>query len=401
MTTFDPRAPLAAAPEPWEELPAPAVRDAPPFHMTDMIAAEPFLAERILDRLADPQGPAGRLAGALGQAASSGAPIVVTGCGTSEHAAQAVVEILREGLRSGGLPSGPTTIIPAQAFELALDPPTGGLVIGVSHEGGTAATIRALEAAAAAGARVALITGSAGSPAGLAVAASSPELVLATVEMDHGWCHTVGYVSPILAGVVIADELAGRATDPALVRDLLASGAADEAGAERIAAELAGCATIITVGSGADRPAARELALKIEEAAWLPTTMRDLETFLHGHLPAMDATTGLVLLLTDRHGRAERVARARQALAAAKVVGIRAAALVGRDVHGQLDAALTPAGRLRVDEQKALPTPAAALIGTATPLQLLTERIARARGTNPDLIRRDDPTYRAAADAAG
>jgi fructoselysine-6-P-deglycase FrlB-like protein len=398
MTTFDPRAPLAASPDPWAELPTPSTRSGPPFHMTDMIAAEPFLAERILDRLADPaDGAAGRVAGAIGQAASSGAPIVVTGCGTSEHAAQAVVEIVREGLRSGGLPSGPATILAAQAFELALDPPTGGLVIGISHEGGTTATIRALEAAAAAGARTAIITGSAGSPAALAV---PEELVVATVEMDHGWCHTVGYLSPILAAAAIADELAGRSTDAGLVRDLVASGAADEAGAAAMAAVLAGCASIITVGSGADRPAARELALKIEEAAWLPTTMRDLETFLHGHLPAMDATTGLVLLLTDRDGRAARVARARQALAAAKAVGIRAAAIVARDVHGQLDGDLTPAGRLRVDEAKALPAPLAALLGTATPLQLLTERIARARGTNPDLIRRDDPVYRAAADAA-
>jgi fructoselysine-6-P-deglycase FrlB-like protein len=401
MTTFDPRTPLAAAPDPWEELPQPSARSAPPYHMTDMIAAEPFLAERILDRLAEAQGPAGRLAGAIGQAASSGAPIVVTGCGTSEHAAQAVVEILREGLRSGGLPSGPATILSAQAFELALDPPTGGLVIGISHEGGTAATIRALEASAAAGARTALITGSAGSPAGRAVTASSPDMVVATVEMDHGWCHTVGYLSPIIAGAAIADELAGRSIDTGVVRDLLQSGAADESGAEAIAAILAGCTTIITVGSGADRPAARELALKIEEAAWVPTTMRDTETFLHGHLPAMDASTGLVLLLTDRADRAARVARARQALAAAKVVGIRAAAIVARDVHGQLDADLTPAGRLRVDEAKALPAPLAALLGTATPLQLLTERIARARGTNPDLIRRDDPTYLAAANAAG
>ena len=403
MTTADPRAPLAAAPDPWDELPAPAIRDGPPWHMTDMIAAEPFLAERLLERLADPAGPAGRLAGVIGQAASSGSSIVVTGCGTSEHAAQALVEILREGLRAGGLPSGPGTILSAQAFELALDPPTGGLVIGVSHEGGTTATIRALEASAAAGARVGLITGSAGSPAGQMVAdtAASPELVVATVEMDAGWCHTVGYLSPILAGAAIADELAGRTTDAALVRDLLTSGAADGSGAEGIAAVLGSCRTIITVGSGADRPAARELALKIEEAAWLPTTMRDLETFLHGHLPAMDETTGLVLLLTDRDGRADRVARARQALAAAQVVGIKAAAIVGRDVHGQLDGALTPAGRLRVDEVKALPAPLAALVGTATPLQLLTERIARARGTNPDLIRRDDPTYRGAADAAG
>ncbi len=48
-----------------------------------------------------------------------------------------------------------------------------------------------------------------------------------------------------------------------------------------------------------------------------------------------------------------------------------------------------------------LPGPVAALLGTATPLQLLTERLARARGTNPDLIRRDDPVYAGAAEAAG
>ena len=62
--------------------------------------------------------------------------------------------------------------------------------------------------------------------------------------------------------------------------------------------------------------------------------------------------------------------------------------------------ALTPAGRLLVSEAPTLPAPVAALLGTATPLQLLTERLARARGTNPDLIRRDDPVYLAASAAA-
>jgi hypothetical protein len=42
----------------------------------------------------------------------------------------------------------------------------------------------------------------------------------------------------------------------------------------------------------------------------------------------------------------------------------------------------------------------AALIGTATPLQMLTERLARARGTNPDPIRRDQLAYREAASLA-
>jgi hypothetical protein len=129
--------------------------------------------------------------------------------------------------------------------------------------------------------------------------------------------------------------------------------------------------------------------------------MRDLETFLHGHLPAMDDSTGLVLVLTDRSGRDARVARAITALSAARVVGIRAAAIVARDVAAALPGELTPAGRLVVDEAPGLAAPVAALIGTATPLQLLTERIARARGTNPDLIRRDDAVYREAAAAAG
>ncbi len=65
-----------------------------------------------------------------------------------------------------------------------------------------------------------------------------------------------------------------------------------------------------------------------------------------------------------------------------------------------LDPDLTPAGRLVVPETPDLPAPVAALIGSATPLQLLTERLARARGTNPDPIRRDDPVYVAASDAA-
>jgi glucosamine--fructose-6-phosphate aminotransferase (isomerizing) len=398
MTTFDPEAPLDGAPDPWESLPPPVRRDQPPYHMTDMIAAEPYVAERILERFADPQGPASRLAGAIGQAASSGASIVVTGCGTSEHGAQGVALIIREALRAGGLPSGPTAVLSAQAFELALEPPTGGLVIGVSHEGGTEATIRALEASDDAGARTAVITASGGSPA---AEAASEELVLETVELDHSWCHTIGYVSPLLAGAATGAHLSGRALDPEAVRDLLAAGSRDEAAAEQIAAALADATTLLTIGSGADRPAARELALKVEEASWLPSAMRELETFLHGHLPATDDSTGLVLILADREGREERLHRALEALAAARVLGIRAAAILARDLDGAVSAELTPAGRILVDEAPDLPAPVAALLGSATPLQLLTERLARVRGTNPDLIRRDDALYLAAADTAG
>ena len=398
MTTFDPRLPLAPAPDPWEEMPDPSIRSGPPWHMTEMIAVEPFLAERLLDRLADADSGVGRLAGAIGQAASSGAPIIVTGCGTSEHAAQGAAEIFRDSIRAAGLPSGPTAVTAAQAFELALDPPTGGLVIGISHEGGSRATIDAMDAAGDAGAQIGLITGSAHAPAG---DAADEDLIVETVEMDQGWCHTIGYVAPLVAAAAVGADLAGADVGAAEIQTLLADGARDETGAEAIAAVLAGCRTILTIASGADRPAARELALKIEEAAWIPTTMRDLETFLHGHLPATDSSTGLVVILTDRDGREARVERTRQALAATAVVGLRAAAIVSREIDAALAGDLTPAGRLVVGEAPSLPAPVAALFSTATPLQLLTERIARARGTNPDLIRREDATYRRAAEAAG
>ena len=71
--------------------------------------------------------------------------------------------------------------------------------------------------------------------------------------------------------------------------------------------------------------------LKIEEASWVPAAMRDLETFLHGHLPATGTETALVLILTDRAGLEARATRARQALAAAAATGIRAGAILGAD----------------------------------------------------------------------
>jgi len=398
---FDPLAPLPGPPDPWTYTETPSLRSGPPYHMTEMIAAEPAIAGRILAMHLVAGGPAAALADAVRVAAGRGEPIVVTGCGTSEHAALGVAEILREAARAAGLPGsgagGAGGAVAAQAFELALDPPSSGLVIGVSHEGGTAATNAALAAARAAGARTALLTVSSRSP-GAGVADAS--LVLETGELDQSWCHTVGYTSPMLAATAVGSHLSGRSLDIEGVAELLAAGTRDEAGADRIAGHLADVTHLLVAASGADRTAGRELVLKVEEASWLPSAFRDLETFLHGHLPATGPETGLVLLLTDREGRAERVVRARQALAAARAIGIRAAAIMADELDGALDPGLTPAGRLLVPDAMGLPSPVASLFGSATPLQLLTERLARARGTNPDPIRRDDPTYLAAADAA-
>jgi len=389
---FDPAAPLPGPPDPWASTGTPSTREGPPYHMTDMIAAEPALALRLLERLSGP-GPAADLAEVIRATLNAGEPVVMTGCGTSEHAAQAAAGILREAAVAAGFATA--NITSEQAFELSLRPMAEGIVIGVTHEGGTTATNAALAAARGAGRRTAVLTVSGRAPAG-----ALADIVVETDELDQGWCHVVGYLSPILAIAAVAAHLTGRPVDAAAVADLLTTGARDETGAERIAAGLADARQLIVVASGADRPAGRELVLKVEEASWLPSAYRDLETFLHGHLPATDASTGLVLILADRDHRSERLARARQVLAAAQVLGLRSAAILASDVQGALDPGLTPLGRLVVTEGPALPSALAALAGTATPLQLLTERLARARGTNPDPIRRDDPVYRAASDAA-
>ena len=163
-SAFDPTAPLAGPPEPWASTSTPSTRLGPPYHMTDMIAAEPSLARRIVERLVPPDSSAASLAAEIRTTLDAGDPVILTGCGTSEHAALAAAEILGEAARSADLPNA--RVSSEQAFELSLAPPTRGLVIGISHEGGTTATNAALRAARDAGRSTAVITVSRRSPAG-------------------------------------------------------------------------------------------------------------------------------------------------------------------------------------------------------------------------------------------
>ncbi len=155
------------------------------------------------------------------------------------------------------------------------------------------------------------------------------------------------------------------------------------------------------IASGADRTAGRELTLKIEEGAWIPAAYRDLETFLHGHLAATDESQGLVLILSDRDGT-RRTARSGRPGRFGRLgrSGWRRRPSSPPTPPSTCRRSSRPPGRIVIPEASSLPSPVAALLGTATPLQLLTERIARARGVDPDAIHRDVDRYREAADAA-
>jgi len=385
---FDPTAPLPGAPDPWSGSDMPPRRERPPYLMTEMIGAEPAVAERIVARIARQQATA-PLAERIRAAAAGGEPILTTGCGTSEHAAMAIAAMIEDSLG----PDGPR-VAAVQAFELARRPQRSGVLLAVSHEGGTEATNAALAATAATGATTALVTVSDRSP-GAALA----RWLLTTEEQDQSWCHTIGYLSPIVAGAALAGQLRGSPLDGIAVRALL--DAADHApAAEAGAAALAGCSRLIIAGSGIDHVSARELALKVEEGAHLPAVAHQLETVRHGHLAAADERTGFVLVLTDGESRGEAlVDRARSILRSTAALGMPAAALVAADLGDDLPLALTPAGRAAVPLAARLPRIVCAGLAAAIPLQLLAERLARARGINPDPIGRDDPRQAAAAEA--
>ncbi|MDQ2854397.1 MAG: SIS domain-containing protein [Chloroflexota bacterium] len=386
MASFDPEASLPDAPDPWAGSEIPAIRDGPPYAMTEMIAAEPALAERLVRRLA--RDPAVlRLAQEIRAAAADRRPILTTGCGTSEHAAIIAADLLTDALDGA-------TVWSMQALEVARRPPPSGVVVAISHEGGTWATNEALKSAMQAGATAALITVSDRSP-GAALA----DVVLTTGEQDQSWCHTVGYLSPVITAAALAAELRSGPLDAVSVRALLAA-ANGESNVEEAAAALARCSRLLTVGSGIDYPAARELALKIEEGARMPASALPLETIRHGHLAAADERTGLILVLTDAESWGETLLhRARAVLSSAEKLGMPAAALLAADLGDDIPLGRTPAGRLSVPLAGGLPRTVAAALATAIPLQLLAERLARARGTNPDTIGRDDPRQAAAADA--
>ncbi|HKO33884.1 MAG TPA: SIS domain-containing protein [Candidatus Limnocylindria bacterium] len=389
--SFDAEAPLPGAPDPWTSSTMPKVRAGPPYAMTEMIAAEPAVAERLVRRLADdPAVPA--LAGDIRATAEAAKPIILTGCGTSEHAAMVGAALLDNALHVAGMPD--SRVASVQAFELMGQAPAAGVVIGVSHEGGTWATNEALRGAMETGSRTALITVSDRSP-GAALAGT----VVQTGEQDQSWCHTVGYLSPLLTFAVLGGLLRGQVPDPVAVRALLDS--ADHAAtAESMARALASCRRLVMVGSGVDYATARELALKVEEGAHLPSSALQLETIRHGHLGAADANTGLVLVLTDGEGRGGVVVeRATAVLRSAAALGMPAAAIVGAELGDDLPLDLTPAGRAATPFTTRLPRMLAAPIGAAVPIQLLAERLARVRGTNPDTIGREDPRQAAAAEA--
>src|SRR3954454_18149700 len=97
----------------------PELRPGPPWAMEEMIAAEPGLVEPVLTA-----GAAAELAVRVSAGVAAQEPVVIAGCGTSEHAAMAGAAMLRQAL-------GRNLVGARDAFEASLDAQNGGVLIAV------------------------------------------------------------------------------------------------------------------------------------------------------------------------------------------------------------------------------------------------------------------------------
>ena len=233
------------------------------------------------------------------------------------------------------------------SLEAVLRPPDADLLVAVSHEGGTALT---LEAARAFSGPKWLVTGRAESP----LAEVCDEVVVATPEIEGSYCHTASYTATVATLAALRGEDVSWL--PAAVADALAGRRLPVSEHER---------WLIT-GAGRDWPTAQEAALKLREGVFVAAEAHLLEELLHGHLAAIDESVRCFVIAGE--GRAGE--RAAGAAAALRELGC--------------DVTLMPTRHPVVD---------------IVPFQLLTLDLAEQRGTNPDLIRRDDPRWRKARDA--
>ena len=368
----------------------PELRGAAPWVMEDMIEAQVALPQTLGDSLAS---SAPRLAEMLHAAADAAEPIVVSAVGTSGHSARAVALILNDAMAERAVAAGPAEA--RESADEALAPRRRGLCIAISHGGLSTSTVRALAAAREAGARTALITA-----AGDAPARDIADVVLVTPLRDKSFCHTVGYTSPMLTGFYLASAYRQEEFPAAGLGRYLRELLTIRGRALEIGGALGRAERLIAAGSLVDVPTARELALKVAEGAWVPTTVLGVEETLHGHLVAHDANSALVVIATGGPGADHAAEGAHELLMAARRIGLQTAAILSPDLEGAILDEDVTAGKL-VIPPAGLPEIVTSLLGGAVALQLLTIGLVHARKTNPDLLRREQAPYREAVAAGG
>jgi glutamine---fructose-6-phosphate transaminase (isomerizing) len=267
--------------------------------------------------------------------------VVLTGCGTSFHAAATIPRVDHK------IDGGYAGTRAEQALECVLRPPRADLLVLVSHEGATPMT---LEAARGFDGPKWLVTGKADGP----IAALCEEVIVVTPELEKSYCHTASYTCAVAALSALAGE------DISSLPDAVAE--ALDADREPVSEHE----RWLVAGAGREWATAEEAVLKLREGAQVTAEAHHTEQLLHGPLAAVDETVRCFVL--EGEGRAAE--RAHDVVAALGAIGC--------------PTTLVPTRHPVVDIVR---------------FQLLTVDLAEARGVDPDLIRRDDPRWQRARDS--
>jgi glutamine---fructose-6-phosphate transaminase (isomerizing) len=353
-------------------------RPAHPFWMFDEMQATPEALARALA----PDATEASKRQALATRIAAARRVYLTGCGTAYHAALAGAWFL------GELSGGRIDARAVQAFELTQytrpAPGPDDVLVVLSHSGKPTATNAALAQARAAGAFCLAITGDRESPA-----ARDADAVLDTGYGEaRSFTYTISY-SLMLAVLAELASMAARAggvsgVDDAQVRRIpdwhraaLALGEQIEALARR----LADRDRWIFAGAGGNYATALETSLKMQETNYSCAFGMQMEEVLHGPVAALGDSV-LVVIAPPGAGRT----RALDLLRAARILGGETVAL-GEESDAELEAAAGAYLSLPACPEALSPAP------YHVPLHLLSYWRAVAKGTNPDLMRREDARY--------
>ncbi|MGH2532846.1 MAG: SIS domain-containing protein [Thermomicrobiales bacterium] len=325
--------------------------------------------------LAEGWEPAGESAALLADATR----VIVTGIGTSYHAALVGAWLLRAAGKDARA---------ALSFDLARYPESypierGDAVIVMAHTGVKRFSAEAMARANDAGATV-LSVGS------LTAEHPGSQLVLRTVEREQ----SAAYTSSHLAAMTVLAQVATALGEADGAPSIAGLRAALEQLPDQVAAVLARHEEILPVaraavgsrvyaaGAGPNEATALELVIKAREAAYGWVDALAIEQFLHG--PMVTVNAGDLAVLINVPGRAsERVAEIAAVLHA---IGARLW-IVGQPVEAAPEAIV-----FALPEVPELISPLLAVV----PMQILAYQMAAEKGINPDTFRRDDEVYKAA-----
>lgn len=355
------------------------VRSEHPYHMYEEIREQPDAVARSLDL-------AVRHGGAVVRVLAGARRIFVTGCGTSFHAAIGTAWFLRSFSR------GKLDVREIQAFELATYLPglrPDDVVVALTHSGTTNMTLRSLERAHRSGCETVVITGFPESEAGRLA-----RTVLPTGFADErSWAHTASYTAALTSAAAVANMLAEaeERLDLSPLPELMRTVLTIEEMAHRMAASTILAeryrepADMVLVGGGPNAATAKEGVLKLLETSYARASAFQLEEMLHGPLAAVTPET-LVILIAPAGRSIDRAVELTRSLGA---IGNTPIVLTDEQRADAFD----ENHRLLLPDVPETISP----IPFVVPLQLFAYFLAVGRGSNPDLLRREDERYMAAA----